>query len=183
MDEYTRDDAVDDALARLARHCAVSERYTYGEQVSDEETIATALATLRSALAAHESGEPARGSRLWRCEQELAKSRTALAAAEGALRCENAVRVGTERAAEILRARAEDAERALAASRAEVGRLTGERDVCLAALYEIARPGVGPELHDTDEERADHWAAACETERETARTALRALDDGKEPTR
>jgi hypothetical protein len=40
------------------------------------------------------------------------------------------------------------------------------------ALEEIARPGYGLELNDTDEERADYWASATKWCRERARAAL-----------
>lgn len=64
------------------------------------------------------------------------------------------------------------AERASEVRREECERLVMERDRYIAALQEIARPGGTPYRTDSDEERADFWKAACETERLTARKAL-----------
>ena len=55
----------------------------------------------------------------------------------------------------------------------------GEAKKAISSLQQIAAPKRGLETFDSDEERAEYWSRACETERATARRALESLDQEK----
>lgn len=73
-----------ECLACVCKTCAHDEQISIALEATLREQVAR-IAELEAQLAAHEKGEPTEGSRLWRCEKELAKARASLEAIRTAL--------------------------------------------------------------------------------------------------